>query len=62
MYIKYKEKLYAQCDACGYISRYSRKDTIDLPQGWGNTGEYLRCTKCELECQDAESEQQAWVY
>ena len=59
-YIKYNGKLYAKCDACGYISRYSRKDDTDLPQGWGGDRNYLRCTKCDIECCEAEEEQALW--
>jgi hypothetical protein len=59
MFIERNGKLYAKCDACGYVSRYPRKDDTDVPRGWGGNKDYLRCTWCDADYCEAESERRA---
>jgi len=57
MIIKKNGKWIARCDACGYESRYPRKDDRDIPKWWGGSAQgYLRCERCDRENADAMSE------
>ena len=52
-------RLHAVCDACGYRSRYPRRDDDDVPRDWGGSKRYLRCSHCEWEWSEVQSEQLA---